>query len=83
MHEASKRVKEQCQHQIYLEQLHHSEAEERYKKLVEQLHEAENKLKDRESDIYRLKESLLNRPEVKLQSEMHLLLLEKVCFTFR
>ncbi|XP_065671488.1 centrosomal protein of 120 kDa isoform X3 [Hydra vulgaris] len=77
MQEASKRLKEQCQHQIYLEQLHYSEIEEKYKKVVEQLHEAENKLKERENDIYRLKESMLSRPEVKLQSEMHLLLLEK------
>lgn len=35
-------------------------------------------IKDKDTELFALKESLMNRPDVKMQSDMNLLLLEKV-----
>jgi len=77
MREASRRVKEEYEHQLHLEQLKTSDLEERNKKTLKLFNDIELKLQDRENEIYSLKENMLSRPEVKLQSEMNLLLLEK------
>ncbi|XP_057309454.1 centrosomal protein of 120 kDa-like [Hydractinia symbiolongicarpus] len=78
MREASRRLKEEYQHQLHLERLKYTDLEERFRKGEQQLKLLEEKVKGRENEIYSLKESLLNRPEVKLQSDMNLMLVEKV-----
>ncbi|PIK47213.1 putative centrosomal protein [Apostichopus japonicus] len=78
MQEASRRMKEDCIHQIELEkgknnmlqeQIEH--LRERVKKLQEQIEQ-----KDRQFEVY--KEQNTTKPEMKLQSEISLLNLEKV-----
>lgn len=78
MREASRRLKEEYQHQLHLERIKYTDLEERFRKGEQQLELLEGKVKERENEIYSLKESLLNRPEVKLQSDMSLMLVEKV-----
>ena len=78
MREASKLLKQEYEHQLNLEKRKTNDIEERLSRTLKQLYEIEEKLKLRENEIYSLKESMLSRPEVKLQSEMNLLILEKV-----
>lgn len=78
MKEASRRMKEDCDHQIELEKTKTRELDgliERYKK---ELNEAEKKYKGLENDFKIYKEELNSKPEVRLQSEINLLTLEKV-----
>lgn len=50
----------------------------RYERLLNSYNALEEKLKEKDDTIYALKESLTRRPETKMQSDMNLLLLEKV-----
>ena len=52
--------------------------DDRYERLLKNYKELEEKLKEKDDTIYALKESLTKRPEMKMQSDMNLLLLEKV-----
>lgn len=78
MREASRLLKQEYEHQLNLEKRKANDTEERLNRTLTQLYQIEEKLKLRENEIYSLKESMLSRPEVKLQSEMNLLILEKV-----
>ena len=78
MREASRLLKQEYEHQLNLEKRKANDTGERLNRTLKQLYEIEEKLKLRENEIYSLKESMLSRPEVKLQSEMNLLILEKV-----
>ncbi|XP_066916000.1 centrosomal protein of 120 kDa-like [Clytia hemisphaerica] len=77
MREASKRLKEEYQHQLQIEKNKQKEVEERYQRMVEHSQELERKVKEKDNEIYALKESLVKRPEVKMQSDMNILLIEK------
>jgi len=50
----------------------------RFQRLSVQFKEFEMKLKDKDDEIFALKDSLTRRPEVKLHSDMNILLIEKV-----
>ena len=78
MREASRFLKQKYEHQLSLEKQKTNDIEERLNWTLKLLYEVQEKLKLKENEIYSLKESMLSRPEVKLQSEMNLLILEKV-----
>lgn len=76
--EASHRMKEDCHHQVELERMKVREIEgivERYKN---ELGEMEKKYRSLEKDFAVYKEQQNSKPEVRLQSEINLLTLEKV-----
>lgn len=76
--EASRRMKEDCDHQVELERLKCKEIEsliERYKREIADL-EKKNQNQEKEFAVY--KEQQNTKPEVRLQSEINLLTLEKV-----
>lgn len=78
MKEASHRMKEDCHHQVELERMKVREIEgivERYKN---ELGEMEKKYRSLEKDFAVYKEQQNSKPEVRLQSEINLLTLEKV-----
>ncbi|XP_061172082.1 centrosomal protein of 120 kDa-like isoform X1 [Saccostrea echinata] len=78
MKEASHRMKEDCQHQVELERMKVREIEgivERYKN---ELSEMEKKYRGLEKEFAVYKEQQNSKPEVRLQSEINLLTLEKV-----
>ncbi|XP_074650244.1 centrosomal protein of 120 kDa-like [Tubulanus polymorphus] len=76
--EASRRMKEDCDHQIEIEKMKNRELQEVINKCKTQLEDAERKNQnlDREFQLY--KEQQNTKPEVRLQSEINLLTLEKV-----
>ncbi|XP_060082767.1 centrosomal protein of 120 kDa-like [Ylistrum balloti] len=76
--EASRRMKEDCDHQVELERLKCKEIEgliDRYKREIAEL-EKKNQNQEKEFAVY--KEQQNTKPEVRLQSEINLLTLEKV-----
>ncbi|OWF54108.1 centrosomal protein of 120 kDa-like isoform X2 [Mizuhopecten yessoensis] len=76
--EASRRMKEDCDHQVELERLKCKEIEgliDRYKREITDL---EKKNQNLEKDFAVYKEQQNTKPEVRLQSEINLLTLEKV-----
>ncbi|KAK3096594.1 hypothetical protein FSP39_001548 [Pinctada imbricata] len=78
MKEASHRLKEDCNHQVELERLKIKELEilmERHKNEVREMEKKYHNL-EKEFEVY--KEQQNSKPEVRLQSEINLLTLEKV-----
>lgn len=78
LREASRRVKENYEHQLNLERARYDDLQQRFEKQNNEIRRLEEKVKDRENEVYSLKESMVKRPEVKMQSDMNLLLIEKV-----
>ncbi|XP_064619737.1 centrosomal protein of 120 kDa-like isoform X2 [Lineus longissimus] len=78
MREASRRMKDDCEHLVQLERLKVNDLQEQISRLRSQLDEADKKYQglDREFMVYREQQS--SKPEVRLQSEINLLTLEKV-----
>ncbi|XP_045422236.1 centrosomal protein of 120 kDa isoform X2 [Lemur catta] len=73
-----RRAKEDCVHQVELERLKIKQLEEDKHRLQQQLIEAENKYKILEKEFQQFKDQQSNKPEIRLQSEINLLTLEKV-----
>uniref|UniRef100_A0A8C6V8G4 Centrosomal protein of 120 kDa n=1 Tax=Naja naja TaxID=35670 RepID=A0A8C6V8G4_NAJNA len=72
-----RRVRQECAHQIELERARIRQFEEDKIHAQEQLYEAENKYKALEKEFQQYKEQQSNRPEIRLQSEIGILTLEK------
>ncbi|XP_066472836.1 centrosomal protein of 120 kDa isoform X2 [Tiliqua scincoides] len=77
LQDAIRRVKEDGIHQVELEKLKIRQLEEDKIRLHQQLHEAENKYKALEKEFQQFKEQQSSRPEIRLQSEISILTLEK------
>ncbi|XP_074851111.1 centrosomal protein of 120 kDa isoform X5 [Carettochelys insculpta] len=73
-----RRVKEECAHQVELEKSKMKQLEEEKVRLQQQICEAENKYKILEKEFQQYKEHQCSKPEIRLQSEINLLTLEKV-----
>ncbi|KAM8776918.1 centrosomal protein of 120 kDa [Rhynchonycteris naso] len=73
-----RRAKEDCVHQVELERLKIKQLEEDKHRLQQQLNDAENKYKVLEKEFHQFKDQQSNKPEIRLQSEISLLNLEKV-----
>ncbi|XP_056393315.1 centrosomal protein of 120 kDa isoform X1 [Hyla sarda] len=73
-----RRVREDCVHQIELERIKVKQLEEDKLRLQQQLQEAEHKFKLLDKEFQQYKEQQSSKPEIRLQSEINLLTLEKV-----
>ncbi|XP_054998529.1 centrosomal protein of 120 kDa isoform X2 [Sorex araneus] len=78
LQDAIRRAKEDCVHQVELEKLKIKQLEEDKHRLQKQLNDAENKYKILEKEYHQFKDQQSNKPEIRLQSEINLLTLEKV-----
>ncbi|KAK2507418.1 hypothetical protein MC885_014461, partial [Smutsia gigantea] len=78
LQDSIRRAKEDCVHQVELERLKIKQLEEDKHRLHQQLHDAENRYKILEKEFHQFKDQQSNKPEIRLQSEINLLTLEKV-----
>ncbi|XP_008836949.1 centrosomal protein of 120 kDa isoform X1 [Nannospalax galili] len=78
LQDSIRRAKEDCVHQVELERLKMKQLEEDKHRLQQQLKDAENKYKILEKEFQQFKDQQSNKPEIRLQSEINLLTLEKV-----
>ncbi|XP_070175091.1 centrosomal protein of 120 kDa-like isoform X2 [Littorina saxatilis] len=78
MKEASRRMKDDCDHQVELERMKVKELEEIIVRYKGELQDGDKKYKALEREFNTFKEQLNSKPEVRLQSEINLLTLEKV-----
>ncbi|XP_060033469.1 centrosomal protein of 120 kDa [Erinaceus europaeus] len=78
LQDSIRRAKEDCVHQVELERLKIKQLEEDKLRLQQQLKDAENKYKILEKEFQQFKDQQSNKPEIRLQSEISLLNLEKV-----
>ncbi|XP_023571099.1 centrosomal protein of 120 kDa isoform X1 [Octodon degus] len=78
LQDSIRRVKEDCIHQTELERLKTRQLEEDKHRLQQQLNDAESKYKTLEKEFQQFKDQQSNKPEIRLQSEINLLTLEKV-----
>ncbi|XP_023594441.1 centrosomal protein of 120 kDa isoform X3 [Trichechus manatus latirostris] len=77
LQDSIRRAKEDCVHQVELERLKIKQLEEDKHRLQQKLNEAENKYKNLEKEFQHFKDQQSNKPEIRLQSEINLLTLEK------
>ncbi|XP_058395361.1 centrosomal protein of 120 kDa isoform X1 [Diceros bicornis minor] len=77
LQDSIRRAKEDCVHQVELERLKIKQLEEDKHRLHQQLNDAENKYKVLEKEFHQFKDQQSNKPEIRLQSEINLLTLEK------
>ncbi|XP_078422984.1 centrosomal protein of 120 kDa isoform X2 [Cetorhinus maximus] len=80
MQETTRRCTEDSVRQVELEKLKFNQLEQDKLRLQQQLHEAEQKYKLLEKEFHQYKEQQSSKPEIRLQSEINLLTLEKVEF---
>ncbi|NWJ04309.1 CE120 protein, partial [Crypturellus undulatus] len=78
LQDSVRRAKEECVHQVDLERSKIKQVEEDKLRLQQQLYEAESKYKILEKEFQQYKEEQSSKPEIRLQSEINLLTLEKV-----
>nr|XP_054411855.1 centrosomal protein of 120 kDa isoform X1 [Pongo abelii] len=78
LQDSIRRAKEDCIHQVELERLKIKQLEEDKHRLQQQLNDAESKYKILEKEFQQFKDQQNNKPEIRLQSEINLLTLEKV-----
>ncbi|XP_062942881.1 centrosomal protein of 120 kDa isoform X3 [Cynocephalus volans] len=78
LQDSIRRAKEDCVHHIELERLKIKQLEEDKHRLQKQLNDGENKYKILEKEFQQFKDQQSNKPEIRLQSEINLLTLEKV-----
>ncbi|KAM9507399.1 centrosomal protein of 120 kDa isoform 3-T3 [Guaruba guarouba] len=78
LQDSVRRAREECAHQVELERSKIKQLEEDKLRLQQQLNEAESKHKILEKEFQQFKEQQSSKPEIKLQSEINLLTLEKV-----
>ncbi|XP_042310042.1 centrosomal protein of 120 kDa isoform X1 [Sceloporus undulatus] len=72
-----RRIKEECAHQVELERSKIRQLEEDKVHFHQQLNEAESKFKALEKEFQQYKEQQSTKPEIRLQSEISILTLEK------
>ncbi|XP_034511817.1 centrosomal protein of 120 kDa isoform X2 [Ailuropoda melanoleuca] len=77
LQDSIRRAKEDCVHQVELERLKMRQLEDDKVRLQQQLSDAENKYKILEKEFLQFKDQQSNKPEIRLQSEINLLTLEK------
>jgi len=77
MREAARRMKDDCLHQVEMERMKMKDLEQQKQRLVEQVYEAEKRFQAKENEFMAYKEQQLTKPEVKLESEINLLKMEK------
>ncbi|XP_059160002.1 centrosomal protein of 120 kDa-like [Physella acuta] len=78
MKEASRRMKEDCDHQVELQKMKLKEIEEICSRYKQELNESEKKYRALEKEFSLYKEQQTKTPEVRLQSEINLLNMEKL-----
>ncbi|XP_028399119.1 centrosomal protein of 120 kDa-like isoform X2 [Dendronephthya gigantea] len=78
LREASRRMKEDCDHQIEIERAKVREAEEQRQTAIQQLRDAEKRYQNKENELLSYKEQQMSKPEVKLEAELSLLRVEKL-----
>ncbi|XP_051876609.1 centrosomal protein of 120 kDa [Pristis pectinata] len=78
MQDATRRSTADAAHQVELERLKLNQLQDDKLRLQQQLHEAEQKYKLLEKEFHQYKEQQSSKPEIRLQSEINLLTLEKV-----
>jgi hypothetical protein len=78
MRDASKRVQEKADHQVSMQNNKCDMLEQDLAKAKKIINELEKKMADKDADFLRYKEKENMRPEVRLQSELNVLHLEKV-----
>ncbi|XP_006130162.1 centrosomal protein of 120 kDa isoform X1 [Pelodiscus sinensis] len=78
LQDSVRRIKEECAHQVELERSKIKQLEEDKVRLQQHFYEAENKYKVLEKEFQQYKEQQCSKPEIRLQSEINLLTLEKV-----
>uniref|UniRef100_UPI00398ED638 centrosomal protein of 120 kDa isoform X2 n=1 Tax=Pristiophorus japonicus TaxID=55135 RepID=UPI00398ED638 len=77
MQDTTRRCTEDSVRKVELERLKLNQLEEDKLRLQQQLHEAEQKYKMLEKEFHQYKEQQSSKPEIRLQSEINLLTLEK------
>ncbi|XP_052011142.1 centrosomal protein of 120 kDa isoform X2 [Apodemus sylvaticus] len=78
LQDSVRRARDDCVYQVELERLKLKQQEEDKQRLLQQLNDAENKYKILEKEFQQFKDQQNNKPEIRLQSEINLLTLEKV-----
>ncbi|XP_044518008.1 centrosomal protein of 120 kDa isoform X1 [Gracilinanus agilis] len=78
LQDSIRRIKEECTHQVDLEISKMKQLETEKQRLQQQLHDAEIKYKTLEKEFQHFKEQQNSKPEIRLQSEINILTLEKV-----
>ncbi|XP_010894321.2 centrosomal protein of 120 kDa isoform X1 [Esox lucius] len=78
LQESSRRLREDCAHQVELERSRVRQLEEERGRQQQQILDAEGKYKVLEKEYQQFREQQSIRPEIRLQSEINLLSLEKV-----
>ncbi|XP_005069102.1 centrosomal protein of 120 kDa isoform X2 [Mesocricetus auratus] len=78
LQDSVRRAKDDCVHQVELERRKLKQLEEDKHRLQQQLNDAEKKYKILEKEFHQLKDQQSNKPEIRLQSDINLLTLEKV-----
>ncbi|XP_056659932.1 centrosomal protein of 120 kDa isoform X2 [Monodelphis domestica] len=78
LQDSIRRIKEECTHQVDLEIAKMKQLETEKQRLQQQLHDAEIKYKTLEKEFQHFKEQQNSKPEIRLQSEINILTLEKV-----
>ncbi|XP_078253137.1 centrosomal protein of 120 kDa [Rhinoraja longicauda] len=78
MQDTTRRSTTDAAHQVELERLKFNQLQDDKLRLQQQLHEAEQKYKLLEKEFHQYKEQQGSKPEIRLQSEINLLTLEKV-----
>ncbi|XP_067249531.1 centrosomal protein of 120 kDa isoform X2 [Chanodichthys erythropterus] len=78
LQDSGRRLREDCAHQVELERSKVRQLEDQLARQRQQMQEAENKHKQLEKEFQQYREQQSVRPEVRLQSEINLLTLEKV-----
>ncbi|XP_063956230.1 centrosomal protein of 120 kDa-like [Lytechinus pictus] len=76
--EASRRLKEDCLHQIELEKSRVRVLEEEKQRLASQLADADQRLAKKDQEFEQFRQESSSKPEIKLQAQINLLTLEKV-----
>ncbi|XP_060091512.1 centrosomal protein of 120 kDa [Heteronotia binoei] len=77
LQDTMRRVKDECAHQVELEKSRIRQLEESKIHLQQQIYEAENKNKGLEKEFQQYKDQQSSKPEIRLQSEINILTLEK------
>ncbi|MBN3316948.1 CE120 protein, partial [Atractosteus spatula] len=77
LQDSSRRLREDCAHQVELERLKVKQQEEDKQRQQQQLQDAEHKYRLLEKEFLLFREQQNTKPEIRLQSELNLLSLEK------
>ncbi|XP_026072887.1 centrosomal protein of 120 kDa-like isoform X1 [Carassius auratus] len=78
LQDSGRRLRQDCTHQVELERSKVRQLEDQLAQQRQQIQEAENKYKQLEKEFVQYRDQQNVRPEVRLQSEINLLTLEKV-----